>query len=139
RTGYADEPGIGYPGNPTSHGNAKLTRTSHSSGRHRLLESLRDRLVSGGPEGAQVALEGINGVGKTHIALEYAYRFAAAYDIVWWISAEQPARVRTTLAELGTHLLIGGGATPDEQGAAAEEHLPPGGPAPPRPVRVGNS
>ena len=32
---------------------------------------------------------GLAGVGKTQIAIEFAHRFAANYEIVWWISSER--------------------------------------------------
>ncbi len=121
--------GIRYPALSTPHWNVKLSRNSAFSGRHRLIEELRERLLGTGPAGGRIVLGGINGVGKTQIALEYAYRFAAAYDVVWWISAEQTGRVRTVLADLAVRLGLGGGTTADERIDAVKEHLRRGDPA----------
>ncbi|MEU4242917.1 FxSxx-COOH system tetratricopeptide repeat protein [Actinoplanes sp. NPDC026619] len=119
---------IRYPRLQAKHWNLQLVRNASFSGRHRLLEALRDQLAAADPaEGGRIALEGINGVGKTQIALEYAHRFAATYDIVWWISAEQTDRVRTSLAELAERLGIPGNA--EERLLAVREMLRQGEPS----------
>ena len=50
------------------------------------------------------ALHGFGGVGKTQLAVEFAYRFADRYDLVWWIPAEQQSLVLQSLADLGRQL-----------------------------------
>ncbi|WP_127499005.1 FxSxx-COOH system tetratricopeptide repeat protein [Actinoplanes solisilvae] len=52
------------------------------------------------------ALHGFGGVGKTQLAVEFAYRFADRYDLAWWIPAEQPSLVLQSLADLATQLGI---------------------------------
>jgi hypothetical protein len=58
-------------------------------GRSALLNALREGLQTGGTAVVQ-ALHGMGGVGKTQLAIEYAHRFAAEYDLVWWFASEKP-------------------------------------------------
>ena len=73
------------------------------TGRDGLLAAVRDRLLAG--EAAVVqALQGMGGVGKTQLAIEYAHRFAAGYDVAWWVDAEQAGLIGDQFAALGTAL-----------------------------------
>ncbi len=59
----------------------------------------------------RAAVQGMGGVGKTALAVEYSNRFRNLYDGVWWCSAETRAGLMTSLAALATELEA---ASPDE-------------------------
>ena len=68
--------------------------------RDELLVRVREWLLAG--EAAVVqAFQGMGGVCKTQLAAEYAYRFAGAYDLAWWVNAEQPGLIGDQFAALG--------------------------------------
>jgi tetratricopeptide (TPR) repeat protein len=82
-------------------------RNADFTGRHALLERLRDQLLAGNPTVVlPQALHGLGGVGKTQVAIEYAYRFMADYDIVWWVQAEGSDEIASSLAELAQRMGI---------------------------------
>ncbi|WP_062352455.1 FxSxx-COOH system tetratricopeptide repeat protein [Herbidospora yilanensis] len=102
-------------------------RNNTFTGRSTAMETLRDQLMGVNRTIAQpeqtIALHGLGGVGKTQVALEYAHRFRADYDLVWWISAEQPDLINTALAELATKLNIRYGDSVVAGAEAAREAL----------------
>jgi hypothetical protein len=73
------------------------------TGRDDLLEAVRERLLAGDRAVVQ-ALHGMGGVGKTQLAAEYAHRFAAAYDLAWWVDSEYGGLIGDQFAALGLTL-----------------------------------
>jgi hypothetical protein len=86
-------------------------RNPRFTGRDGMLTELRRRLRAGEGTLVMQALYGLGGVGKTQLALEYAHRFAADYDVVWWIDAEQPVLIPEQLAVLAARLDLPPGPT----------------------------
>lgn len=71
------------------------------TGREADLDRLRHELRT---RGRPVVLQGLGGVGKTQLAMEYASRFRGAYDIVWWIDAGDPMFIDVKLGDLGREM-----------------------------------
>ena len=63
------------------------------------------------------AVQGLGGVGKTAIAIEYAHRYSSEYDLVWWIPADQLPSVRGSLANLAARLHLDPPAAAGIEGA----------------------
>src|SRR5579859_2697735 len=81
------------------------TRNASFTGRNEILERLHDQLIGSRTAVVlPVALHGLGGVGKTQVAQEYAHRFMADYDLVWWVPAEQRDLINPSLAELAQPL-----------------------------------
>ncbi len=78
-------------------------RNKNFTGREDLLDRVAASLENR-DTAALHALHGMPGVGKTQIAVEYAYRRSTFYDVVWWISADQPNLIQSTLASLAPYL-----------------------------------
>jgi tetratricopeptide (TPR) repeat protein len=93
-------------------------RNPEFTGRDQMLVSLRD-VLTGGDRAVVQALHGMGGVGKTQLAAEYAWRFAGAYELGWWIDAEQGGLIGDQFAALGAALgCVEAGARTEEVRAA---------------------
>jgi Tetratricopeptide repeat len=86
-------------------------RNKNFTGRTGVLDQLRQHTTASNTAAALLsseslprALQGLGGVGKTAVAIEYAYRYAGDYDLVCWIRADQTPLVRSALAALASDL-----------------------------------
>jgi len=93
-----------FPGTLPPVWNISFNRNRNFTGRVQLLGRLRAALTSGQPAALTQAIYGLGGVGKTQTAVEYAYRFTAEYEVVWWIRADEPTTLAVDYAALGSAL-----------------------------------
>jgi len=82
--------------------------------RDQLLIALHQALTSGQPAARTQALCGLGGVGKTQLAIKYAYLHATDYDLVWWIRAEEPVTLMAGYASLATAMQLPGHDASDQ-------------------------
>ncbi|GII92014.1 FxSxx-COOH system tetratricopeptide repeat protein [Sinosporangium siamense] len=75
-------------------------------GRDGFLEEMRDNLAPTTLAQGPYYLRGAEGVGKSQLVLEYVYRFASDYDIIWWIPGGSRNDIRKGLADLAVTLQI---------------------------------
>jgi tetratricopeptide (TPR) repeat protein len=76
-------------------------RNARFVGREHLIRTIHEILRTGA---RILTLNGIGGVGKSQLAIEYVRRFRDDYDLVWWVPAEQSSLLRASLDRLGTRL-----------------------------------
>ncbi|CAG6395848.1 FxSxx-COOH system tetratricopeptide repeat protein [Streptomyces cocklensis] len=79
-------------------------RNTRFTGREELLGEMHQQFQQAEPGAGVVTLFGLSGVGKTHIATEYVYRFGPEYDVVWWVRAAERGTLREKLAGLAPAL-----------------------------------
>src|SRR6185437_11757606 len=87
-------------------------RNPNFTGRSAELSRIRTALAEH-PAVTVHALHGMGGIGKTQTAIEYAHRYSDAYDLVWWISAEQTALIGGQFSSLAEELGLQPPADPE--------------------------
>lgn len=92
-------------------------RTAAFTGREGELANLAQKLERGGPTVVQ-AIFGMGGVGKSAVAIEYAHRHSADYDVAWWVNADDPALIPDQLAGLARALGVADSTAPAESAVA---------------------
>jgi tetratricopeptide (TPR) repeat protein len=120
RGGYPRSRGarVRFPGAPQEVWELRGRRADpYFIGRDDLLAALHRGFRAGGAASAVQVITGLGGLGKTRLAVEYALRHGAAYDVVWWLRAEDPATMRGDYVELAGEL--GLPSEQDDQAIAA--------------------
>jgi tetratricopeptide (TPR) repeat protein len=80
--------------------NVPSLRNPVFTGRSEVLEELTVSLGEGTATAITQAIAGLGGVGKTSLAVEYAYRQQPHFDVVWWVWAEEPATLLSDFTAL---------------------------------------
>ena len=105
----------------TPYWSVPFPRNLFFTGRKEILEVLHMQL-SGNKAVALTqssALHGLGGVGKTQVALEYAYRYALEYSAVFWIAAETQGNIMTSLQHVAEVLQLPERVENDQQRVVA--------------------
>jgi tetratricopeptide (TPR) repeat protein len=114
-------PELRYPGIERAQVLNIPARNVNFTGRDADLRQLRDVLRSRGVTVVlPVTIQGLGGIGKTQLAIEYAHRFKADYDIVWWLNCGQSQYVDASLGDLGSLLREEFAASIPEEGGGFE-------------------
>jgi tetratricopeptide (TPR) repeat protein len=115
------------PVGPPAIWNVPYLRNPLFTGREDLLAALHGARTDAQPRVLTQALRGLGGVGKTQLALEYAYRYGGTYRLVWWVRAEDPTTLASDYAALAEPLQLPQRAASDqtETIAAVRQWLEP--------------
>jgi hypothetical protein len=104
--GPAVEPEPSFPGPSRPIWNVPHGRNPNFMGRADLLAALDTAFTPGQPVvlAHTHAVHGLGGVGKTQLAVEYAYLHRQDYDVIWWLRSEEPATLAADYAGLAKEL-----------------------------------
>ncbi|GHO63923.1 tetratricopeptide repeat protein [Ktedonobacter sp. SOSP1-52] len=72
-------------------------------GREAILSELHTHLkphTASTPTFSSHAISGLGGIGKTQIAIEYAYRFCNSYDAILWLQVDSPEHLTSSCIKL---------------------------------------
>ena len=91
---------------PTFYWNVPYRRNLCFTGREAILQNIHTLLAAQQPVAlAQAAtLSGLGGIGKTQVAIEYAYRYRLEYRAVFWLAAENSESLMTSVQQIANLL-----------------------------------
>lgn len=82
-------------------------RNNNFTGRTDLLDQIYDALRQHTPSAlVPQPLHGLGGIGKSQVAVEFAYRNQFDYELLWWIQADDEQSIRRSLTSLARRLRL---------------------------------
>lgn len=90
------------PGGPTLLHNLPYERNLFFTGRAEVL----DRLHTSFQTMTTQAINGLGGIGKTQIAIEYSYRYQGEYSTILWAQADSRERLLSSIDEIAQYLKL---------------------------------
>ena len=84
--------------------NVPYRRNTFFTGREQVLTLLHDTFYSGKVATQTQAVSGLGGIGKTHIAAEYAHRYHSKYQVILWVRGDTREKMLSDIAALATML-----------------------------------
>ena len=81
-------------------------RTPNFAGREAELALIGERFAEAAPAGSAQIISGLAGVGKTQLALHYAFKRANDYELIWRVVATETAAIPTQLTMLAEFLHV---------------------------------
>jgi tetratricopeptide (TPR) repeat protein len=110
----SDEKGPRFPGALPQIWNIPFNRNPNFTGRKEILDNLHNTLRAGNHTALTQSITGLGGVGKTQLAVEYAYQFASEYDLVWWVRSDDTVTLIADFSSLGDLLQLKQGESPEK-------------------------
>lgn len=101
---FINENNNSYEKNILSNISNKYNRNINFRGREDNLDKIKEYLHYDESKILIQSLIGMGGIGKTQLAIEYAYKFKEFYKIVWWISSESKILLENDYLDLGKKL-----------------------------------
>ena len=86
--------------------NVPYRRNPYFIGDEARLVAIREQLVVQKENVSIVTISGIGGIGKTQLALEYAYQYIKDYHAIFWISADTDEQIDDGLVGIGKLLQL---------------------------------
>ena len=97
------------------------SRAAHFIGRQKELRRAYEQLTSKATHLSHsftyCTLQGLAGVGKTEIAIEYSYLNENRFTVIWWSRVAHPDQITKTFCDLGRYIgILGIGSRNDDSG-----------------------